>query len=471
MKKTTLFLFLLAACTVGPNYKRPNNISDEQINTVLKTEIIKENPFFMIKDSTLKLLIQTALDNAPDLKIAKTKLKQARASLGIATANTLPTLNAGAKYNYLKESKNIGLLMDEDYYQIGFDASWELDIFGANRRKKESSQAVLRQMIENLKDIQISLTAEIITNYINLRSDELLLENTKKILNQLKTIYATTENKYVAGLVPSSDLNQARYNLNKTEQSIPELETQIENRKNALAFLIGKLPTELNTILKKNIFNTDILNYSSITSVPANTIRNRPDVRMAEEQLIAQNAQIGVAIAQIYPDVSLSALFGFQSLNANKLFNHNSYTMNFVPEISLPLFHFGALRENINLQKALTEEMIENYEKSVLNAVMEIANALKSLQNTEQETISAQNALEQMREKFITNQHKYASGLISSDNLSQEEIDVINAYTNWIKTNCRFYESIIQLYKATGGFSKSNIPQKRDVSLSNQKQN
>ena len=138
MKHTFLFLFLLVACTVGPDYERPNNVSDKKIDTVLKSEIPHEKTFLAIKDKTLKSLIETALKNAPDLKIAKTKLKQARASLSITTAEALPTLDAGAKYNYLKESKNIGPLMDEDYYQIGFDTSWELDIFGSNRRKRES---------------------------------------------------------------------------------------------------------------------------------------------------------------------------------------------------------------------------------------------------------------------------------------------------------------------------------------------
>ena len=451
MKPMILFLFLLVACTVGPDYKRPDKISDRKIDAVLKSELPHEKVFLTIKDKTLKILIETALKNAPDLKIAKTKLKQARASLGITTANTLPSLDAGAKYNYLKESKNIGLLMDEDYYQVGFDASWELDIFGANRRKRESSEAFLRQMIENLKDVQISLSAEIMMNYINLRTNEVLLKNTKETLKRLKTLYETTENKYVAGLVSETDLNQARYNLSKAEQNIPKLQTQIVNYQNALAFLVGKLPTELNDFLKKNTADTDILDYTYITSVPARIIRNRPDVRMAEEQLIAQNAQIGVAIAQMYPDVSLSALFGLQSLNANKLFNHKSYTMNFVPEISLPLFHFGALKENVNLQKALAEELTENYEKSVLNAVMEIANVLKSFQNTGQELLSAENALKQMQKKLDLIRRQHISGLTSIDNVADAEINVLDSLTDLANTNNKLYESIIGLYKATGG--------------------
>ena len=452
MKHTFLFLFLLVACTVGPDYERPNNVSDKKIDTVLKSEIPHEKRFLAIKDKTLKSLIETALKNAPDLKIAKTKLKQARASLGITTAEALPTLDAGAKYNYLKESKNIGPLMDEDYYQIGFDTSWELDIFGSNRRKRESSEAFLRQMIENVKDVQISLSAEIMMNYVNLRTSEALLKNATETLKRLKTLYDTTENKYVAGLISEADLKQARYNITQTEQTILQLQPQITNYQNALAFLVGKLPTELNDFLKKNTANTDILDYTYMTSVPARIIRNRPDVRMAEEQLIAQNAQIGVAIAQMYPDVSLSALFGLQSLNANKLFNHKSYTMNFVPEISLPLFHFGALKENVNLQKALTEEMRENYEKSVLNAVMEIANTLKSFQNTGQELLSAENALEQMKGKLDLIRRQHISGLTSIDDVAEAEINVLNTLSDLTTTNNQLYKSIIGLYKATGGF-------------------
>ena len=454
MKKFLFLFVLMTACTVGPDYRRPNDISNSKLESVFQDSPPKETGFLTIKDKTLQKLIKETLQNNKDLKMAQARLKQARASLAITTAEALPSLDASAKYNYLKESKNVGPVLDEDYYMVGFDATWELDLFGANRRKRESKEASVRQAVENLKDIQISLIAEVMLDYIHLRIEEALLKDAQETVSHLSALTNNSENRYAAGISNLVELRNAKYQIEEAKEKIPQIQTQIAQIQNALAFLAGLLPTELNQTLQQEEGSTDFFDYKILFQIPASIIRNRPDVRAAEEALIAQNAQIGVAVAQIYPDISLSALFGLQSLHANKLFNHKSDTINFVPEISLPLFHFGALRKNIDLQKAATEELIDAYEKSILNAAMEIKNALVALENAYEELLSAQSAFDQMEHILHLTQHQYTSGLVPLDNLLKAELNTLQAHTNKTQAYQTVCENIVHVYKSTGGLDR-----------------
>lgn len=452
--------FLLSACMLGEDYQQPTFFTQQQVEDSLALKPVQNPdkiPFHPLDfhDPTLDILLKNGIQNAPTLRNALIKLRQSRESLRIQEASLFPTVDASAKYNYVNESKNMGYMVEEDYYMAGLDMNWEIDIFGGTRRRIESAKANQTASIENLKNVYVSLVAEITNNYVQLRTTEELLKQAKNNVKIQQDMYQLTLDKYETGLTNAINLNQARYQLETTKASIPQLEYQQTALQNALALLVGELPGSLNKILaqnKKNLIQQPFrYQIDKLYELPADIIRKRPDVRVQEEQLIAQNALVGAAIAEMFPSVNLSGLLGFESLKFPKLFNHNSYSYSYVPELTTPIFHFGALYNNVQLQKSLKEEKMIAYEQSLLTAAQEIKNALVSIDKE----INRNSALNQAYQKMSLAAHltreKYQSGLIEYSQVLDAEERRINAQTELINSNGSLYQNIVTFYKSIGG--------------------
>lgn len=448
------------SCTVGPDYERPQFFEDAQIEKSLdlKPVTVKSAAAFSpldFEDATLNELMYQALNESPTIRLALIRLRQGRQSLKIAEVQGLPMFDASGKYDYANESRNMDTLLRDDYYQIGFDMSWEIDIFGGIRRRTEAAKANMRGALENLKNVHVSMTADVATAYINLRTAEQLLENAKNNLKIQQDIYQTVLAKYKAGLTDEITSDQAKYLVETTRMSIPQLEYQRTAAQNALALLLGKLPGTLNDKLnkeKKNLVQkTFKYNVATLYELPADAIRTRPDVRSAEEQLIAQNAEVGVAIADMFPKVSLSGLLGFQSLHSNNLLNHKSYTYGYIPEVSVPIFHFGALKNNVELQKSLKEEYVIAYEQTLLKAASEINNAMIALQKELERNKAAKTAYQKMSTVSKLNWDKYQKGLIDYSDVLDAEQRRLTAQTQMVNSNSALYQDIVTFYKSIGG--------------------
>ena len=452
--------FCLSACMLGPDYQQPVFFTQNQVEQSLELKPVQNMqkvPFHPLElnDPTLNVLLKKGIQNAPTLRSALIKLRQSRESLRIQETSLLPTLDAAAKYNYVNESKNMGYMVEEDYYMAGLDMNWEIDIFGGTRRRIESAQANESASIENLKNVYVSLIAEITSNYIQLRTTEELLKEAKKNVQIQKDIYQLTKDKYETGLTNEINLDQARYQLETTKASIPQLEYQQVNFQNALALLVGELPGSLNKILaqnKKNLIQQPFqYKVDKLYELPADIIRQRPDVRVQEEQLIAQNALIGAAIAELFPSVNLSGMLGFEALKFPKLFNHNSYSYSYVPQLTTPILHFGALYNNVQLQKSLKEEQLIAYEQSILTAAQEIKNALVSIDKEIKRNIYLTHAYQKMNQAAQLTRDKYQSGLIEYSMVLDAEERRISAQTDMINSNGALYQNITTFYKAIGG--------------------
>ena len=452
--------FCLSACMLGPDYQQPVFFTQKQVEQSLELKPVQNMqkvPFHPLElnDPTLNVLLKKGIQNAPTLRSALIKLRQSRESLRIQETSLLPTLDAAAKYNYVNESKNMGYMVEEDYYMAGLDMNWEIDIFGGTRRRIESAQANESASIENLKNVYVSLIAEITSNYIQLRTTEELLKEAKKNVQIQKDIYKLTKDKYETGLTNEINLDQARYQLETTKASIPQLEYQQVSFQNALALLVGELPGSLNKILaqnKKNLIQQPFqYKVDKLYELPADIIRQRPDVRVQEEQLIAQNALIGAAIAELFPSVNLSGMLGFEALKFPKLFNHNSYSYSYVPQLTTPILHFGALYNNVQLQKSLKEEQLIAYEQSILTAAQEIKNALVSIDKEIKRNIYLTHAYQKMNQAAQLTRDKYQSGLIEYSMVLDAEERRISAQTDMINSNSVLYQNITTFYKAIGG--------------------
>ena len=239
LKKSVVFLssIIAVSCTVGPNYKKTETYSDVVIKQELqlqKKHQIPKNWYALFGDEQLNRLIELGLKNNTDIELAVTRLKQARAELRITQTAFLPQIGAQGGYNYQKVSKNIGAAAYSQYYSAGFDASWELDLWGKGRRQDEAALAMVKAEEYSLSNVKAIVTAELAANYINLKLAAEKLRIAEQNLALQKDIFNTVHSKYQSGLADDIAYNQAEYLLDNTNAQIPALESQIEQYKNAL---------------------------------------------------------------------------------------------------------------------------------------------------------------------------------------------------------------------------------------------
>lgn len=460
--KYKLFLFItLCSCAVGPDYTYEKFFEDEDIQKSIGLNKIENDnqkysfSLYDFNDFSLNKFMDDVQENSSTIKIAILKLKQARESLRIAFKDNLPLFDFTGKYNFINENKNTGGLMGADYYQTGIDVSWELDIFGGGRRKTESAKAQYNAMLYNLKNINVSLVSEVAINYINLRNMEQQLLNAKENLKMQEEAYNLIKDQYNVALTDEITLSQAKYLLETTKMSIPKLEYQKKNYENSIAILLGKLPESINETLDKtteNIINKPFdFDLKRLYNLPISVVRNRPDVKIAEENIIAQNAQIGVAISKLYPSISLSSFFGFQSLKWTDLVEGDSKINTFIPMLNLPIFHWNQLNNNVNIQKYLKEEALLSYKKTLLNAIGEIKNSITAIEKGFEIGQAATQAFENMKTVAELNWQKYKLGLVSYNDVLDAEQRRISAQADMVNANANLYLSLVNFYKAIGG--------------------
>ena len=455
----------ISSCSVGPDYKRPqffgSDAISESLNLSGQTQNINKTWYQQFNDPFLNTLIARGLENSPTLGVAIEKLRQARQSLRINAVQNLPTLDAGGSYNYSKDSMNYGVPVSSDYYQLGLDASWEIDIWGGGRRLTESSLALVRAAGASLDNVRLTLTAEIATNYINLRQAQEQLRIAKQNLELQQSIYDLVNDKYKVGLTDDISLNQASYIVKNTEMQIPEIESSVAAYQNALAILIGQLPGQLDIMLQnpeQNLVANPIeFDLQQLYNLPVSVVRERPDVRAAEEQLIAQNAKIGQAVAKLFPNVSISGFLGYQSQKLSNLISHKQDIYSYSPAISLPLFHWGALVNNVELEKSVTAEQMQLYKSSLLTAVGDIRNATTSLSKETERNISAAAAEAAQQQVADLTLEKYKQGLIEFSDVLTSQQNLLSAQTSHIESNSAIYKDIISFYKSVGGGYATDI--------------
>ena len=463
MKMSRLWLLcsvaIISSCTVGPDYKRPQLFPDSDIAESLqlsgKENTINQEWYKEFNDVFLNTLIAQGLEYSPNIQVAIEKLRQARQNLRINAVQNLPIIDADGSYNYSNNSINYGIPVSTDYYQVGLDASWELDIWGGGRRLTESSLAMLKSASANLDNVRLSLTAEIAGNYFKLRQAQEQLRIAEKNLNLQSDIYKLVKDKYDVGLSDDITLNQSLYLLQTTQAGIPELKSEIENYQNSLAILVGRLPGQLQSLLsdpKSNpVAHKFEYDLSSLYDLPLDVIRNRPDVRIAEAELISQNAKIGQAISKLFPNISISGFLGWQAKNLSSLISSDTDVYNYSPAISLPLFDWGALTNNVELQKSLTKEQLYLYKNSLLAATSEIRTSISNINQEYERNSATKQALEAQEQVSELTLLKYKQGLVEFSEVLTAEQNLLSAQKDNIISNSNIYQDLISFYKMIGG--------------------
>ncbi len=462
-------LCLLTCCTVGPDYRKPEYFKDSSLAESLQIKNTNEfrvnkDWYKQFNDVVLNHLVDRGLMESPNIKIAISKLRQARQTLRINSVSYLPTLDIDGSYQKAQNARSLGVPLISDYYQLGMDASWEIDIWGGGRRLSESSMALLRAASADLNNVRLSLIAEIANNYIKLRSAQEQERIAKNNLKIQEDIYSLVKNKYNAGLTDNIALNQSLYIVETTREQIPTLEIEIENYRNALSVLVGKLPGSINALVDETATNLVSRRFdfdlSKLHDLPVSVVRNRPDVQAVEQRLISQNAQIGVAVAKLYPNVNIGGFLGWQSPNLGHLIGSNTDMYTLSPAIKLPLFHFGALNNNVLLQKYLTEEQSRQYHSTLLTAASEIRNAMVAVEKEYQANLSAHTVMNSQQKVADLTIEKYKQGLVEFSEVLTSQQNLLAAQQSFIESNAKIYTNLVSFYKAVGGGQNEHSCQK-----------
>jgi NodT family efflux transporter outer membrane factor (OMF) lipoprotein len=451
--------FLVTGCvTVGPDYVSPG-ISAPQKWTVKSSGSTTAEPgdsraltrwWATLNDPQLSDLIDRAVSNNIDLKKAISSVREARARRGGSAADQYPSVTTSASASEQRSSKAMGGGAVQDIYSTGLDATWELDLFGGKRRSVEAAQADLEASEEDLNGVLVTLTGEVALNYVDVRSYQARLVITEANRDAQSETYQIAQWRFEAGLATQLDVEQAKLSLEQTRAQIPTLQVSLEAAKNRLAVLLGKHPGTLDEELseKKAIPTAQLM---IAVGVPADVLRNRPDVRKAERQLAAQTARIGVATADLYPKFSLTGSIGLEALSPGKLFTagNENYGLSF--PISWTLFDAGRIRQNIKVQNALQEQFLASYEAAILTALEEVENALIAYAQEQSRLQSLSLAEQAAQQAFDLAKSRYISGLTDFQVVLDSQRSLLSAQDQRVASEAQVATDLIRLYKALGG--------------------
>jgi len=445
----------LAGCAVGPDYAPPDPCAPQVWHAPLQEGVTAgpSNPAVLaswwttLGDPTLSSLIERAVAGNPDLEIARARVRQARAERGVAQAGLGPSVNLTGSSTWSHSGGDEGSGRTSELHSAGFDAGWELDLFGGTRRSVEAADADLQARQEALNETLVTLVSEVGLNYVEVRTYQSRLAATQTSLEAQEQTYQFTAWQSQAGVSDALAVHQARYNLESTRSQVPSLRAGLDGAMNRLAVLLGRQPGQLQAELAAP-GPVPVCTEDVAVGVPADALRQRPDVRRAERELAAQTARVGAATADLYPRLSLSGSIGMQALS---LVSGTSSAMSGGPRITWPVFDSGAIRRNIEVQSALQEQVLVQYESTLLAALEEAENALVSYANERQRRRSLEDAARAAQEAAVLAEYEYQGGLTDFGNVLDAQRSLLSFQDQLAQSNGAVTSNLIRLYKALGG--------------------
>lgn len=403
-------------------------------------------------DETLTELIMVALNNNRDMVSARARVTEARASLGISKAAVLPWLDSTDTWTRGKTSENsTGTGQSVSVYRLGLDASWEIDIFGGRRQQIKASTATLEAQYASLHNSWVSLSSEVAVNYLSLRTLQERLRIAEANLMLQEDNLKLLQSQYDAGLVDALGLSQARYTYEQTKASIPTIRTNIEQSLNAMSILTGTVPGSLELLLGEHKPLPAPTGVENLVGIPADYLRQRPDIRMAERLLIAQIARTKSARADMWPKFTFVGSIGLEAISSGSLFSGASQAFSFGPRITLPIFHAGAIRNNIRVQSAREEQQLAAYEQTVLNAVAEVRNSLTANVQERLRNESLRSGVEAAQTAYEVASDKYRNGLTDFYYVIEAQRSLLSLQEALATSDGQVISNLVGLFKALGG--------------------
>lgn len=470
MLQASVLLVPLAGCAVGPDYVRPETDTadawSESIDASLSTDPVEYGPWWTVfEDPALEELVQIASNENLPLQIAAARILEARAVLGISRGLRFPQqqqLTGTAVRVKLSENAPNVAIADQAFsaYAVGFDAAWELDVWGRLGRGVEAADADYGRALAGYDDTLVTVTAETARAYILLRTFEARLKLGQENVAIQKETLRIAEVRFQNGAVTELDVTQARALLRDTEAFIPNLEAGVRQTKNAISTLIGQPPSQLGELLQQNQSIPSAPAEIAI-GVPIDLLRRRPDVRMAELQAAAQSARIGIATSDLYPRFSLYGSIGFatssdggvQSNNADAgdLFSSDSIRYTVGPTFSWPIFNYGRLRNNIHVQDARFQQAALNYQNIVLESAREVEDSLAAYLRSQTRVGYLTDSVDDARRSVELALVQYRQGSTNYQRVLDTQRFLVRQEDQLAGTKGDVALNLVATYKALGG--------------------
>ena len=445
----------LAGCTLGPDYRRPElqvpsawRISTEEAGHI--SDVAWWDRF---DDPVLSHLVRTALENNKDLAIAAANVDQAFAQYGITRSALYPELdaNGSAQRDRLSESTAPnrvppGYQAFNDY-RLNVSASYELDVWGKLRRATEAARASLLASEEGRRTVVLTVVASVASAYVQLRALDRQLDIAKATTGALGHAAIVQQERFDEGATPESDYRQAQSQFETAAAQVPELERQVVRQENLIHALLGENPGSI----ERGSTIDDLKPPDLPEGLPSSLLERRPDIRQAEQDLIAANADIGVAKAAYFPQISLTALFGLESAQVSDLFKGPSKSWSLGSTASLPIFTAGRVRNQVEQAKAVQRKALYFYQKSIINAFEDFEGALVDRAKFEQireEQSKNVAALQRFRALAVL---RYQEGATIYLEVANAEQSLFNAQLQLVNTQSQLFQSYVNLYRAMGG--------------------
>jgi NodT family efflux transporter outer membrane factor (OMF) lipoprotein len=456
-----VFLIFTAGCAVGPDYHPPQANAPAQWASPLaggetNSPAALAGWWKSFGDTHLDALMMRAVRSNLDLRIAEAHVREARAERDVATGSFWPSIDGAAGYSRNRWGANSfpplpsGTPLDYNLYNAGFDAAWELDLFGGTRRAVEAANAEMGAAEYNRRDVLVSLLAEVARNYITARGFQQRLAITRQNIGVQKDILSLTRNRYQHGLGNDLDVQQATALLAATEAQVPLLETGFLQSVHHLAVLLGRPPGAL---LDEMSAENPIPSAPPAVpaGLPSDLLRRRPDVQRAERQLAAATAQIGVATADLFPKFSLTGTLGLESESTGNWFDYASRYWSAGPTLQWNLFQAGSIRANIRVQNARQEQALDAYQKTVLTALEDAENALTAYAKEQVRREALSRSAQADRQALDLSDQLYKSGLADFLQVLDSERSLFAAQDALVQSDQTISLNLVQLYKALGG--------------------
>jgi NodT family efflux transporter outer membrane factor (OMF) lipoprotein len=478
MKRALVLCVILAGCTVGPDYKKPDTAMPAAYSAPGQTTAPLSLPvsesvdlsawWQQFHDAELESLISRALAQNLDQLSAQSRVREAREQEIIAGAKGLPQVNAIGNAVHLHSGSNPleGLggggqqgggssssgssSTDLKVYAAGFDATWEIDIFGQVRRSVEAAEAGSEAARWQMRDGEVTLTAEIAADYVTLRSDQARLAILAQQEKSQRDTLALVAARARIGFVTELDVNQQRQLLASTQAQQPPLLADELSMRHAIAVLLGQQPGALDTELAAAAPVPPIPPRLPV-GLPSDLLRARPDIRTAERQLAQANANIGVAIADLYPKFDLLGALTLASSHFTSLFNSSSLSEIGAGSITFPIFHGGQIHANIRAKEEEQKQAYYAYQKAVLGAVQNAEDALVRYETEQQRFVALQEGVKSARQSTDLALQQYRAGLVIYTSVLQAQSTQLTAEDNLAQSQAALTSDLVSLYKALGG--------------------
>jgi NodT family efflux transporter outer membrane factor (OMF) lipoprotein len=463
---------LLAGCAmVGPDFVRPktpvvdawmeaNAPSPDASSGLTSRSAPVVSWWETFDDPTLTRLVNQAYAQNLSLQIAGARVLQARAQLGIAYGELFPQQQAvGASVTYRKISENLGYISDIEQVvdldldfatsQVGFDAGWEVDVWGGQRRNVQSARANLAAQVANYDDALVTLTGDVASVYINIRALQEAVAITERKVDLQRQSLNLTRTRFENGVTTDLDVQEATALLGDTESTLPGLKSDLQQARNALAVLLGRPPSQMDLggtgripAPRSNVIGV---------GVPAELLRRRPDIRAAELEAAAQSAQIGVAINALYPQFGLTGAIGWEASSTQDLFQASSVTGIVTPQVGWNVLNYGRLQNNVRAQDAAFQALVANYQNTVLAAYAEVDNAMSAYKAARAQAAYLQTSVDAARKASDIAVSQYTDGIADYTRVLNTQRAQLVTETRLVDARAAVSDNLVAVYKALGG--------------------